>query len=98
MLSTQHCRGQMPHAKLLWAKEMLSMWGACRAHKDTLASMVEWEWVNLQKWIGCTTQADSEAVLDVFPADREFEDVFPADLSAELQVELEFEMKIPVKP
>eukprot|EP00961_Rhodomonas_salina_P267554 3615140-Rhodomonas_salina.1 len=43
-LSTQHGEGQMPHAKLLWAKEMLSMWAACRAHKDTLASMVEWEW------------------------------------------------------
>eukprot|EP00961_Rhodomonas_salina_P185548 2505198-Rhodomonas_salina.1 len=29
---------------------------------------------------------------------RKFEDVFPADLQAELPVELEFEIKIPVKP
>lgn len=62
-LGTQHGGGQMPHAKLLWAKEMFSMWGACRAHKDTLAGMVEWEWVNSRKWIGCTT--DAEAALEL---------------------------------
>ena len=61
-LHTLHCLdggGHLPHAKVLWAKEMMSLWAMCRQFNDELCTMAKWEWEHSVRWVGCHN--DSEA-------------------------------------
>ena len=44
--------GGIPHAKLLWAKEIWGLLQTCTAHEDALKKMTHWEWVQSPAWMG----------------------------------------------
>ena len=58
-LSSKWGGGAIPSAKLLWAKEMLSLWNAVRLHDNALRKLAHWEWINSLAWIGCSTDVDT---------------------------------------
>ena len=55
--------GDLPHAKVLWAKEMTSLWSTCRQYDDELRTMALWEWENSPLWIGCHNDGEAAAEL-----------------------------------
>ena len=55
--------GGIPHARTIWAKEMMNLWASCRMFDDELRTMAKWEWENSVRWIGCHN--DREAVKEL---------------------------------
>ena len=73
-LSTGLGGGAIPHARLLWAKEMHTLLTMCRAFDDDLNRMLVWEWTNSRTWIGCDSDEDAAdeltaPVLPILPMD-----------------------------
>lgn len=62
-LSKAQSGGQLPHARLLWAKEMMGLLTACRTHDDELRRLAEWEWSHSAAWVGCFTDTGAAAEL-----------------------------------
>ena len=58
-LSSEWGGGDIPAAKLLWAKEMMSLWNSVRIHDDSLRRVAHWEWQHSREWIGCNSDDDA---------------------------------------
>ena len=55
LLSRAQGGAQLPHARVLWAKEVMSLLTACRTHDDEIRRLAEWEWQHSPSWIGCSS-------------------------------------------
>ena len=58
-LHRQDGGAHLPHAKTLWAKEMMTLINACRQHDDDLRVMTEWEWRHSVRWVGSANDRDA---------------------------------------
>eukprot|EP00961_Rhodomonas_salina_P298475 3938111-Rhodomonas_salina.1 len=58
-LGHQYGGGAIPDARVLWAKEMWSLWNSTQAHDDSLRVMAQWEWTHSRAWVGCHTDAEA---------------------------------------
>ena len=51
--------GHIPHARILWAKEMQRLWSMCRMHDDDLRTIAQWEWSHSAAWVGGMNDQDA---------------------------------------
>ena len=58
-LPTELGGGGIPHAKLLWTREMWALLQMCTAHDDDLQTVTHWEWRNSPMWVGAHSDKES---------------------------------------
>ena len=67
--------GGIPHAKLLWAKEIWGLLQTCTAHEDVLKTLTHWEWNNSMQWVGVDDEQAAARELTCPIIAREVQDV-----------------------